>query len=148
METKVIYNESIVDISKLPTRQDAAFYTWGPGPTNVATITRGGRKLYIDCVGEMYLVVPSIDGDKVVEDSVIRYSDDLENAGITSDEILNYVTTYWSMKNGYEIWHMNSWFEVYSDVEDFGYNVWHEVDEAVEACKGYLLEDEYWENVS
>lgn len=136
----------------LETRQDSAFYTW-PGTTGIAVVEHGGRKVYVDCVGEMYLSVPEIPAHLDVADDevyrqdwphiVVRYADQLSEIGVHTDADLENLDKRFS-QNGYEIWHMNSWFEVWSDEDDFGYDTFHSVSEAIDAAVQYIQDEEYW----
>jgi hypothetical protein len=155
METEVIYNESMIDWDMLDKQQDSAFYTMGD-TTNIAVVKHKGRKLFIDCLGEMYLTIPDVPehldmGDPEVyrqdwEERIVRYTSDLFELGIDTDEKLNKLNERFTAK-GYEIWHNNSWFEVYSDEDDFGYDVFHELKEAVDFAIRTIKDDEYWDNL-
>jgi hypothetical protein len=104
----------------------------------------------------MYLTIPNIPAHLDVadnevynqewEETIIRYTDDLINYGIDTDEKLNELNKRFS-DNGYQIWHNNSWFEVYSKEDDFGYDVHHELDEAIDFAVAAIQEDEYWDNL-
>lgn len=129
-------------------QQDAAFHTWGPDNGNLAVVTYKDRKLFIDCVGEMYLVMLNVSPSGEISESqdIIRYTDDLIAHGITTDEKLRWYTEITS-NMGWEVWHNNSWFEVYSEDDDFGYDVHHEFYEAVDFALANIKEDEYWDNL-
>lgn len=137
-------------------RQDAAFYVWENGAENLAVVDYNGRKLFIDRVGEMYLTIPDLPAEldmaddsvysKAWEETVIRYTDQLEAAGIKNDFHLKMLDDRFS-KKGYEIWHMNAWFEVFSQDDDFGYEVYHDFYEAVDFAVAAIKDDEYWDNL-
>lgn len=108
-------------------RQDSAFYTWWD-TTQVATLTYEGREYTIYCVGEMRINY---------KDQVIRYCDDLINAGITDDSDLSKID-----KEGGE-WINNSWFEVYDEQgQEFTSEVYHEVKDAIETVANWITEKE------
>lgn len=104
------------------TLQDSAFYTnesgletvWDKDPNN---------RFYVVRVGEM-----RIHAMKNGHEVVIRYTDDLEDLGITNDKELG----EWSAKEEMFEWVNNSWFEVY-DANDTWYfsDPLHSFDEAV-----------------
>lgn len=152
----VVYNENMIDREMLDKQQESAFYTMGPGNSNVAVITYKDRTVFVDCVGEMYLTLPNIPADLDVadnevynqewEETIIRYTDDLISFGIDTDEKLIELDKRFSA-NGYQIWHNNSWFEVYSEKDDFGYDVHHELHEAIDFAVAAIQEDEYWDNL-
>lgn len=135
-------------------RLDPAFYVYSNGAEEVAYLHYKDRTIYVDRVGEMYLAIPEVPKDLDMADddvynrdwpeTLIRYTNDLEAFGITNDEELRQLDERFSMK-GYEIWHNNAWFEVYSDNDDFGYDVYHDWKEAVEFAKTAIRDDEYWE---
>jgi hypothetical protein len=129
-------------------QQDAAFHTHGPGNNCLAVVEHKGRKLFIDCVGEMYLIMLNITPEGEINEGrdVIRYTDDLISHGITTDEKLRWYTEMTS-EMGWEVWHMNPWFEVFSEEDDFGYGVYHEFYEAVDFALDAIKEDEYWDNL-
>lgn len=136
-------------------KQDAAFYTW-PGTTNVAVVKHEGRTVYVDCVGEMYLCVPNVPegldlSDPEVynypwDETVIRYTDQLQEIGVRTDADLAELDRRFS-SNGYEIWHMNSWFEVWSPDDEFGYDAFHSISEALDFAKKCIVDNEYWETL-
>jgi hypothetical protein len=107
-----------------PKRQDSAFYTYGDG---AVVWERDDNPFYVRCVGEMRIhAVP--EGAEGYHE-VLRYTDRLEDFGITNDEQL----AEWTAK-GEEVfsWVNNSWFEVYHETDaDFFSDPFHELDEAV-----------------
>lgn len=155
--TDTLTDVTITYREKVPeNQQDSAFHTWNPGAENLAVVEYKGRKLFIDRVGDMYLSIPNIPehldvADEEVysqnwEETVIRYTNDLLSFGIDTDEKLHALDDRFS-NNGYQIWHMNSWFEVYSEDDDFGYEVYHEFYEAVDFALAAIKADEYWDNL-
>ncbi len=95
-------------------RQDSAFYTWSD--TNlVARLSYKGREFGIYCVGEMRIHY---------KDQVIRYCNDLVEAGFTNDKELAQLED----KGGE--WINNSWFEVYDyNSDEYTMEIYHEVKE-------------------
>ena len=108
-------------------RQDSAFYTWCD--TNpVADLTYKGRQYRVYCVGEMRINY---------KDQVIRYCDDLINAGFTNDRQLSKLED----KGGE--WVNNSWFEVYDEqVGDFTGEIYHEVKDAIESVANWITDEQ------
>lgn len=108
------------------TRNDASFYT----NTNEYEVVFEGEKFEVIRNGEMRINIRRSLND---EWSVLRYTQDLENWGITTDEQLD----SWSEWTGLFEWWNNSWFEIvcreaYCDCD---YGVWEKLSEAVEECK-------------
>lgn len=105
-------------------RQDSAFYTWGDS-SNVATLTYQGREYLIVCVGEMRIHY---------KNQVIRYCDDLINAGFTNDQELSELED----KGGE--WVNNSWFEVVdTTTNEYTMEVYHTVKDAIEEVAQQLI---------
>lgn len=108
-------------------RQDSAFYTWYDS-NNVAYLTYEDREYSITCVGEMRIHYKG---------QVIRYCDDLINAGIKNDKDLAKID-----KAGGE-WINNSWFEVYDEVNnDYTGEVYHTVQDAIESVANWIVDKE------
>lgn len=108
-------------------RQDSAFYTWYDS-NNVAYLTYEDREYSITCVGEMRIHYKG---------QVIRYCDDLINAGIKNDKDLAKID-----KDGGE-WINNSWFEVYDEVSnDYTGEVYHTVQDAIESVANWIVDKE------
>jgi len=108
-------------------RQDSAFYTWWDTQA-VASLTYEDREYSIYCVGEMRVHY---------KDQVIRYCDDLVNAGIKNDKDLAKID-----KAGGE-WINNSWFEVYDEVKnDYTGEVYHTVQDAIESVANWIVDKE------
>jgi hypothetical protein len=130
-------------------QQDAAFHTHGPGNNCLAVVEHKGRKLFIDCVGEMNILMLAIVDGKINEPDSgerMRYTCDIINAGINTDrDLYNYLQQ--TQELGYDVVRNNSWFEVFSEDDDFGYDVYHEFYEAVDFALAAIKEDEYWDNL-
>jgi hypothetical protein len=107
-------------------RQDSAFYTWSD--TNlVARLSYKGREFGIYCVGEMRIHY---------KDQVIRYCNDLVEAGFTNDKELAQLED----KGGE--WINNSWFEVYDyNSDEYTMEIYHEVKEAIESVANWITEE-------
>jgi hypothetical protein len=68
---------------------------------------------------------------------VIRYCDDLVNAGIKNDKDLAKID-----KAGGE-WINNSWFEVYDEINnDYTGEVYHTVQDAIESVANWIVDKE------
>jgi len=108
-------------------RQDSACYTWYAS-NNVAYLAYEDREYSITCVGEMRIHYKG---------QVIRYCDDLINAGIKNDKDLAKID-----KAGGE-WINNSWFEVYDEVNnDYTGEVYHTVQDAIESVANWIVDEE------
>jgi hypothetical protein len=119
-------------------KQDSAFYVGFSGPVAVVTDTTTSHVINVECVGEMRVILwQSEDCDPVEANIVaeIRTADDLERAGITSDEKLA------EYEDRLE-WENNSWFELF-DSNDGGFHdfteVYHTLDDAILAAVDTLL---------
>jgi hypothetical protein len=107
-------------------RQDSAFYTYGDG---AVVWEENNNSFYVRCVGEMRIHAVGSNGERVV----IRYTDRLEDFGITTDAQL----AEWTDK-GEEVfdWVNNSWFEVmHKEDGDFFSEPYHTLDDAIEYAK-------------
>jgi hypothetical protein len=108
-------------------RQDSAFYTWWE-TNDVAKLTFEDREFTIVCVGEMRIRY---------NDQIIRYCDDLINAGIKNDKDLEKIES-----SGGE-WINNSWFEVYdTNNGEYTQEVYHTVQEAIEGVANWITDKE------
>jgi hypothetical protein len=156
MEPRINYNESMIDWAMWDEQQDAAFYTV-TGIDEIASVDYKNRTLSIVATGEMYLTIPDVpehldmSDDEVYnqdwEETVVRYTSDLFKLGIDTDEKLRELDERFS-KKGYQIWHMNPWFELFSPThEDFGWEVYDDPKEAIKAAVKFIQEDEYWDNL-
>ena len=107
-------------------RRDSAFYTWWD-TNKIASLTYKDREYSIYSIGEMRIHY---------KDQVIRYCDDLINAGITDDSKL-----YKIEEEGGE-WVNNSWFEVYDELrQEFTEIVYHDVKEVIEDVAKLIMEE-------
>ena len=108
-------------------RQDSAFYTWG-ARSSVASLVYEGRRYSIECIGEMRIFYGN---------DILRYTDDVINAGFTNDKKLSKLE-----KNGGE-WINNSWFEVYDEeAGDYTGEIYHEVKDAIENVANWIIDRE------
>jgi hypothetical protein len=126
MNFKVVYNSYYQK-----DRNDPAFYTWD-SPEWVATVHLDEKSLEIWSVGEMKIYLEN--------EEIIRYSDDLISNGIDTDEKLFDIPS--------EAWHNNSWLELRDYEGEWIGDVWsghvyHDVQEAVDACLALLQEPEF-----
>ena len=115
-------------------RNDPSFYTWD-SPEWVATVETDGRALEAWVVGEMRINLPNED--------MIRDRNDLTTAGILTDEQL------YALDDGsWDIWVNNSWIELRDYEGEWIGDIWsghvyHSVNEAVEAMKALLINEEF-----
>ena len=108
-------------------RQDSAFYTWNDS-NDVALLTYNEKEYLITCVGEMRVIY---------NNQIIRYCDDLINAGIKNDKDLEKIED-----SGGE-WVDNSWFEVYDkQASAYTMEVYHSVQDAIESVASWITEEE------
>lgn len=108
------------------TQQDSAFYTDNEG-TQVVWDADPEKRFYVVRNGEMRIHARHNAEDNHHE--VIRYTDQLEDFGITNDKELE----EWTSKGeDFFDWIHNSWFEVY-DTEDTDYfsEPYHTLDDAI-----------------
>lgn len=92
----------------------------------------------------MYLSIPEIVNGELNEDNprIIRYSDDLEEAGITDDiQFQQFLKTMGYA--GWQVYHENPWWEVFAHNEDMG-EVYDTFYEAVDAGIDYITDDRNW----
>lgn len=117
--------------------QDACFYTW---TGDFEIIWQDNPRFYVARNGEMRINArKSLDA----EYEVLRYTDDLRDFGINTDDDLR----AWEDKGeDYFIWDNNPWFEVCSRKEgdEELYEVFHNFDEAI--AQALVLWDEYGED--
>ncbi len=107
-------------------RNDSAFYTYGD---NGVVWQEEDNPLAVICLGEMRIHAKDTDGSI----RVIRYTNQLEEFGITNDEQL----AEWSAK-GDEVfcWIHNSWFEIYHETDiDFMSGVFDDLEQAIAWAK-------------
>jgi hypothetical protein len=108
-------------------RQDSAFYTWWD-TNRVADLAYEGREYGIYCVGEMRIHY---------KEQVIRYCDDLIQAGIKNDKDLS------KIEDNDGEWLNNSWFEVWDEVNDeYTGEVYHTVQDAIESVANWIVDKE------
>jgi hypothetical protein len=117
-----------------PKRQDSAFYTDEPGAQLVWSSEDNPFAVYRE--GEM-----RIHAMKNGHEVVIRYTDGLEDLGITNDKELG----KWSAKEELFDWVNNSWFVVLHDTDtDWFSEPFHELDVAIAyAEKAKLAPEKY-----
>jgi len=106
---------------------DPVFYVNGNGYEFV--YDKAGARYAVFRNGDMRINIRLNEGD---EWSVLRYTQDLEKWGITTDEQLD----SWSEQIGLFEWVDNAWFEIDSD-EDTDYEsvVYHNLSDAITECK-------------
>lgn len=107
------------------TRQDSAFYTDCEG-TQVVWDKDEHKRFYVVRAGEMRIhYSPDLESQ-----TVIRYTDQLEEIGVKTDEDLEKFT---ALGDEMFTWIHNSWYEVYDEKDSyFSSDPIHELDEAVE----------------
>ena len=117
-----------------PERQDSSFYTDEPGTQLVWSSEENPFAVYRE--GEM-----RIHAMKNGHEVVIRYTDGLEDLGITNDKELG----KWSAKEELFDWVNNSWFVVLHDTDREWYSEpFHELDTAIAyAEKAKLAPEKY-----
>jgi hypothetical protein len=107
-----------------PDQTDSAFYCWGSGFEPLAEVKKGDRTFYVGSNGEMRINLST--------GNVIRYTSDLLEAGIDTDEKLS------ELEKRLE-WVNNNWFEIYEEGAD---GDWWEVcdtlEEGIEAARHAL----------
>lgn len=122
-------------------KSDSAFWTWD-SPEWVATYEFEGRALEVWCVGEMRIHVPD---SHESGGGIIRYADDLRQYGIHNNKDLEEFSNKYAND---DIWQNNSWFEL-RDYEGqwigdvFSGHVYHDVEEALDACAELLQDEEF-----
>ena len=104
-------------------RQDACFYIDHPDSQWVATVEYGDDKLEVWRVGEMKLWLPNDD-----DGTLIRYSDQLIENGITTDDELEEAG-----RGEYPLdWQNNPWFELFHPVsQEWTSVIAHEIYDAI-----------------
>jgi hypothetical protein len=93
----------------------------------------------------MSLSLPNLVNGELSDEGVtiVRYSDDLEAAGINDDiQLIQFVKTI--SNSGFEIYRMNPWWELFAHNEDMG-GVYDTFYEAVDAGIDYITDDSNWE---
>ena len=130
---------------KIPTsKQMPEFYVWSNGYESYATITYEDRVVEVERGGEMHLTLPNLVNGELSDEgaTVVRYSDDLEAAGINDDiQFMQFLKTI--SNAGFEVYRMNPWWEVFSHNEDMG-EVYDTFYEAIDGGIDYILDDSNW----
>jgi hypothetical protein len=138
---KIDYKEVI------PTsRQFPEFYISGYGGHEIyATVSEGDREISVAVNGEMYISVPDIyNGGLLDTDNIIRSTSDLNSYGIDDDIRLNqFIKTI--SNAGFEIYHQNPWWELFSDVDPDGI-VCETFYQAIDMAISLIKDEEYWKN--
>ena len=129
----------------IPTsKQMSEFYVWQEGAESYATVTYLDRVVEVERNGEMHLTLPYfINGELSDEGATqVRYSDELEAAGISDDiQLMQFLKTI--SNSGFEVYRMNPWWEVFSHNCDMG-EIYETFYEAVEGGIDYILDDRNW----
>jgi hypothetical protein len=136
----VEYTQTIPTSKQMP-----EFYVWQEGAESYATITYLDRVVEIERNGEMSLSLPNLVNGELSDEGVtiVRYSDDLEAAGINDDiQLIQFVKTI--SNSGFEIYRMNPWWELFAHNEDMG-GVYDTFYEAIDAGIDYITDDSNWE---
>ena len=136
----VEYTQTIPTSKQMP-----EFYVWQEGYESYATITYLDRVVEIERGGEMSLSLPNlVNGERSDEDgTIVRYSDDLEAAGINDDiQLTQFIKTI--SNAGFEVYRMNPWWELFAHNDDMG-EIYETFYEAVDAGIDYILTDERWD---
>lgn len=143
--TKSLEGVTIEYTQTIPTnKQSPEFYVWQEGAESYAQVTFLDRVVDIERNGEMHLTLPNLVNGELSDEgaTVVRYSDDLEAAGINDDiQLSQFIKTI--SNSGFEIYRMNPWWEVFAHNEDMG-EVYDTFYEAVEAALDYITDDQYW----
>ena len=154
MGIDIIYREVIPE-----NKQSPEFYVMSEGYEVYANLERkfdnplNDRHVFVGVNGSMYLTIPNAPAEADFADPevynqdwneiIIRYADQLEDFGIHNDEDLVNLHKRFSEK-GYEVYHENPWWEVWSDDYPDG-EVFETFYEAIEGAISFLNDDEYWE---
>lgn len=144
--TKLLEGVTVEYTQTIPTsKQMPEFYVWQEGYESYATITYLDRVVEIERGGEMSLTLPNLVNGELNDEgaTIVRYSDDLEAAGINDDiQLMQFVKTI--SNAGFEIYRMNPWWELFAHNDDMG-EVYETFYEAVEAGIDYITDDRNWE---
>ena len=109
----VEYTQTIPTSKQMP-----EFYVWQEGYESYATIKYEDRVVEVERGGEMHLTLPYFINDELCDEGAthVRYSDDLQAAGINDDiQLMQFLKTI--SNSGFEIYRMNPWWEVFSHVK-------------------------------
>jgi hypothetical protein len=143
---KTLEGVTVTYKEKIPTsKQMPEFYVWGEGYESYATITYLDRTVEVERGGEMSLTIPEIINGELEDtcSNIVRYSDDLEAAGINDDiQLMQFIKTI--SNSGFEVYRMNPWWEVFAHNEDMG-EVYETFYEAVDAGIDCILDDNGWD---
>ena len=135
----VEYTQTIPTSKQMP-----EFYVWQEGYESYATITYEDRVVEVERGGEMHLTIPNLVNGELTDEYgvIVRYSDDLEAAGINDDiQLMQFIKTI--SNAGFEVYRMNPWWEVFAHNEDMG-EVYDTFYEAVDAGIDHILDDRNW----
>ena len=135
----VEYTQTIPTSKQMP-----EFYVWQEGYESYATITYEDRVVEVERGGEMSLSLPNLVNGELSDEGVtiVRYSDDLEAAGINDDiQLMQFIKTI--SNSGFEVYRMNPWWEVFAHNEDMG-EVYETFYDAVDGGIDYILDDRNW----
>jgi hypothetical protein len=136
----VEYTQTIPTSKQMP-----EFYVWCEGHESYAQITYLDRVVDIERGGEMSLSLPNLVNGELSDEGVtiVRYSDDLEAAGINDDiQLMQFIKTI--SNAGFEVYRMNPWWEVFSYDTELP-EVYDTFYEAVDAGIDYITDDRNWE---
>lgn len=132
-------------------REDSCWYTYWSEHDLVAYVKRGERTVAIHADGEMRIDAYKKVGMEYLHDGTVRYSDDLEEYGITRDSDLwglpmashEYLDLVGPNDNGYyySIVH-NSWFDLYSEEGEHLDCVCDTLSQAIEVATSIINDDE------
>lgn len=122
-------------------RQMPEFYACGTAKV-YATITKGDRVINVAVNGEMHLTIPYIVNGELDDTNadIIRYGDEMPFADDL--QFLQFIKTI--SNSGFQVYRMNPWWEVYSDMDPEG-GVYDTFYEAVDIAIGLMDEDDYWQ---
>ena len=142
---KLLEGVTVEYTQTIPTsKQMPEFYVWQEGYESYATITYLDRVVEVERGGEMSLSLPNLVNGELSDEGVtiVRYSDDLEAAGINDDiQLMQFIKT---MSNaGYQVYHENPWWEVFAHNEDMG-EVYETFYEAIDAAIDHITDDSNW----
>ena len=136
----VEYTQTIPTSKQMP-----EFYVWQEGYESYATITYLDRVVEIERGGEMHLTIPNIVNGELSDEyaDIIRYSDDLEAAGINDDiQLTQFIKTV--SDSGFEVYRMNPWWELFAHNDDMG-EIYETFYEAIDAGIDHILDDRGWD---
>ena len=136
----VEYTQTIPTSKQMP-----EFYVWQEGYESYATITYLDRVVEIERGGEMHLTIPNLVNGELTDEYgvIVRYSDDLEAAGINDDiQLIQFIKTV--SDSGFEVYRMNPWWELFAHNDDMG-EIYETFYEAVDAGIDHILTDERWD---